>query len=134
MALIKDRDTQRRDGVDLVFPAAASVRIFAGAIVGLNAAGNAVPAGTAGTVCVVGIAQATVDNRTGQIGDENVSVRRGVFALKAAAAGITRAAYGKPVKAVDDESVALIPSEEAATAIVAGVLRHVDDSGVWVQF
>ena len=59
-------------------------------------------------------------------------MRRGTFQLKPAAAGITLAAYGKRVKATDDESVSLVG--EDAAAIVAGIVRDVDADGVWVEF
>jgi hypothetical protein len=130
MALTKDRDTKRRDGVGFTLPAAAGVRIYAGSIVGINADGQAIPAGTAGTVAVLGIAQQHVDNRDGQAGDQPVPIWRGTFAVKAGQANLTNAAYGKPVKAVDDESVALAD----AGAIVAGIVRAVDADGVWVEF
>ncbi|WMD23094.1 hypothetical protein RAS12_12170 [Achromobacter seleniivolatilans] len=132
MALTKDRNTLRRDGRGFRPPAAAGVRIYAGAIVGVNADGHAVPGGSAAAVAILGIAQEQVDNRDGAAGAQSVDVRRGTFQLKPAAAGLTLAAYGKPVKAVDDESVALVG--EDAAAIVAGVVRDVDADGVWVEF
>lgn len=132
MALNKDRNTLRRNGHDFRLPAAAGVRIYAGSIVGVNADGDAVPGGGAVAVAVVGIAQEQIDNRDGAAGSQTVHVRRGTFQLKPGAAGITRAAYGKPVKATDDESVALVGAD--AAAIVAGILRDVDADGVWVEF
>lgn len=130
MALTKDRDTKRRDGVSFSLPAAAGARLYAGSIAGINADGQAVPAGTAAAVAVLGIVQDHVDNRDGQAGDRQVPIRRGTFAVKAGQANLTNAAYGKTVKAVDDESVALAD----AGAIVAGIVRAVDADGVWVEF
>lgn len=131
MALTQDRSTLRRNGQGLRPPVAAGVRLFAGGIVGVNATGQAVPAGTPAAVAILGIAQENVDNRDGTAGEQSVEVRRGTFQLKPAAAGITLADYGKPVTAVDDESVGLI-GEDAA--IVAGIVRDVDADGVWVEF
>jgi len=128
MALKQDRNTARRDGVDFRWPVGAGQRIFAGSLVGVLGSGVAVPAGTAGIVAIVGIAQEHVDNRDGEDGDKNVNVRRGVFALKGP--GITPADYGKRVRAVDDESVALVQGNELAAGTVCGV----DDEGVWVEF
>lgn len=130
MALTHDRDTLRRDGVDVALPPAAGVCIWAGAMVGVNAAGQAVPAGTPDALAVIGIAQNAVDNRLGQSSDEQIRIRRGVYALKAAAAGITAATYGQAVQAVDDETVALLTEG----AITAGVIRAVDSDGVWIEF
>lgn len=130
--MANDRNTPRRDGLGLRLPVAAAVRLFAGRMVGVNADGNAVPGGSAAAVAVVGIAQEQIDNRDGTAGAQSIEVRRGTFQLKPAAAGITLAAYGKPVKATDDESVALVG--EDAAAIVAGTVRDVDADGVWVEF
>lgn len=132
MASTSDRDTLRRDGVGFVLPVAAAVRLFAGRMVGLNANGYAVAGDSAAAVAIVGIAQERVDNRNGADGEQSIDVRRGTFQLKAGAAGITRAAYGQPVKAVDDGSVALVGADTAA--IVAGIVRDVDAGGVWVEF
>lgn len=43
-ALTKDRNTKRRDGVQYSDPVAASTKVFAGALVCINASGFAVPA------------------------------------------------------------------------------------------
>ncbi|MFY1933578.1 hypothetical protein ACOTDC_28635 [Achromobacter xylosoxidans] len=132
MASTSDRHTLRRDGVGFVLPVAAAVRLFAGRMVGLNANGYAVSGDSTAAVAIVGIAQEQVDNRDGADGDVSIETRRGMFHLKAGAAGITRAAYGKPVKAADDESVVLVSAD--AAAIVAGIVRDVDATGVWVEF
>ncbi|CUJ55600.1 hypothetical protein [Achromobacter sp. 2789STDY5608621] len=130
--MANDRNTPRRDGQGLRLPVAAAVRLYAGRMVGVNADGNAVPAGNAAAIAIVGIAQEQIDNRDGTAGAQSVNVRRGTFQLKPAAAGITLAAYGKRVKATDDESVSLVG--EDAAAIVAGIVRDVDADGVWVEF
>lgn len=130
--MANDRNTPRRDGLGLRLPVAAAVRLYAGRMVGVNADGNAVPAGNAAAIAIVGIAQEQIDNRDGTAGAQSVNVRRGTFQLKPAAAGITLAAYGKRVKAIDDESVSLVG--EDAAAIVAGIVRDVDADGVWVEF
>lgn len=130
--MANDRNTPRRDGLGLRLPVAAAVRLYAGRMVGVNADGNAVPAGNAAAIAIVGIAQEQIDNRDGTAGAQSVNVRRGTFQLKPAAAGITLAAYGKRVKATDDESVSLVG--EDAAAIVAGIVRDVDADGVWVEF
>ena len=130
--MANDRNTPRRDGLGLRLPVAAAVRLYAGRMVGVNADGNAVPAGNAAAIAIVGIAQEQIDNRDGTAGAQSVNVRRGTFQLTPAAAGITLAAYGKRVKATDDESVSLVG--EDAAAIVAGIVRDVDADGVWVEF
>ncbi len=132
MTSTSDRDTPRRDGLGFALPVAAGVRIFAGCMVGLNATGYAVPGASMAAVAIVGIAQERIDNRDGTDGAQSIDVRRGMFLIKPGATGITRANYGQPVKAADDDSVALIGTDTAA--IVAGMVRDVDADGVWVEF
>ena len=52
--MANDRNTPRRDGLGLRLPVAAAVRLYAGRMVGVNADGNAVPAGNAAAI-VAGI-------------------------------------------------------------------------------
>lgn len=133
MALSKDRNTKRRDGVSFNDPLAASTRIFAGALVCLNAAGNAVPGATSTTLKARGVAQEYVDNSAGAAGDQRVSTRRGVFnfANSASADEITRADIGVNAYIVDDQTVA--KTSATNTRSVAGVIRDVDSDGVWVE-
>jgi|TARA_Y100001001_G_scaffold105075_1_gene102787 hypothetical protein len=133
MALTADRNTKRRDGVLYSDPVAAATRIFAGSIVCLDASGNAVPGSTATTLTARGVAQEQVDNRDGAAGDLRVETRRGVFpfANSASTDEITRADIGNSAYIVDDETVA--KTNGTSTRSVAGVIRDVDDSGVWVE-
>ena len=99
----------------------------------LDASGNAVPGSTATTLTVRGVAQEQVDNRDGAAGDLRVETRRGVFpfANSASTDEITRADIGNSAYIVDDETVA--KTNGTSTRSVAGVIRDVDDSGVWVE-
>lgn len=134
MALTKDRDTKRRDGVQFSHPVAASAVIYAGALVALDAAGNAVPGATATTLKAVGVAQAQVNNSGGAAGALRVEVRRGVylFTNSAAADEITRAEIGGTAYIVDDATVA--KTNGTSTRSIAGVIRDVDAVGVWIEF
>lgn len=133
MALTKDRDTKRRDGVQFSHPIAAATVIFAGALVALNAAGDAVPGSTSTTLKAVGVAQETVDNSSGAAGAVRVEVRRGLFRFgnSAAADAITRAEIGSNAYIVDDETVA--KTSGTSTRSIAGVIRDVDSAGVWIE-
>lgn len=133
MALSKDRNTKRRDGLLFSDPVAASTVIYAGALVCLNAAGNAVPGSTATTLKPRGVAQEHVDNSAGVAGDVRVESRRGVFPFdnSAAADEITRADIGTTAYIVDDHTVA--KTDGTATRSAAGVIRDVDSDGVWVE-
>jgi hypothetical protein len=61
-------------------PVAAATNIGEGAMVALNAAGNAVQAASAITGHVIGKAVSAVEN-PGAIGDKTVRIQRGVFSL-----------------------------------------------------
>ena len=115
-------------------PVAAGVKIFAGALVCLNAAGFATPGVTATTVKALGRAEATIDNTTGANGDLNIRIRRGVFRFANSAAGdlIARADVLGTAYIVDDQTVA--KTNGGGTRSVAGTIRDVDAQGVWVLF
>ena len=133
MALTKDRNTSRRDGVQYNDPLAANAKIYAGSIVCLDASGNAVPGSTATTLKVRGLAQEQVDNTGGTAGAKRIESRRGVFQLANSASTdlITRAEIGSQCYIVDDQTVA--KTSATNTRSVAGVVRDVDDGGVWVE-
>ena len=131
-ALTQDRNTERRDGVQFNDPVAASTRIFAGSLVCLNAAGNAVPGSTSATLKARGLAQEHIDNRDGAAGDQRIETRRGTFhfANSASADEITREDIGELAYIVDDQTVA--KTDATSTRSVAGTIADVDSAGVWV--
>jgi len=131
-ALTQDRNTPRRDGVQFNDPVAASTRIFAGSLVCLNAAGDAVPGSTSTTLTARGLAHAHVDNRDGAAGAQSIESRRGTFqfANSASTDEITRADIGELAYIVDDQTVA--KTDATSTRSVAGTIADVDSAGVWV--
>lgn len=133
MALTADRTTPARDGIAHVFDVAAATRIYAGAMVALNAAGAAVPATATAGLTVVGRAEEQVDNTAGDAGDQTVRVNAGVFRWtnSAGADEITDAHVGRVCYAVDDETVAATSNGGARSP--AGRVVDVDDLGVWVD-
>jgi hypothetical protein len=133
VALTKDRNTKRRDVVVFSDPMAASAKIYAGALVCINAAGYAVAGSTSTTLKVRGVAQEQVDNSTGAAGAQLVNSRRGCFPFinSAAADEITRADIGATAYIVDDQTVAKTNGTNTRSA--AGVIRDVDSDGVWVE-
>ena len=132
MALAKDRLIKRRDGVDFSDPMAATTTIYAGALVCLNAAGNAVPGSTATTLIARGVATEYVAN-TGSAGDKSVPTRAGVFNFKNSTSTdeITRAEIGDNCYIVDDETVA--KTNGSTTRSIAGKIIDLDSAGVWVS-
>lgn len=132
-ALAKDRSTPWRAGEDHDFPVAAATKIYAGALVVLDAAGNAEPAATATGKIAVGRAEEQVDNSAGAAADLTVKVRAGVFRFANSAAGdaITKAEIGDLCYAVDDQTVA--KTDGTGTRSAAGHIVDVDTVGVWVR-
>jgi hypothetical protein len=133
MALTADRMTKRRDGNTFNDPIAASTKIYLGALVCLNAAGNAVPGSASTTLLARGVALKQVDNTTGSAGDLSVETETGVFCFKNSASGdlIARAEIGDVCYIVDDQTVAKTDGTGARSP--AGKIVDVDSAGVWVD-
>lgn len=131
--LTQDRNVPRTDGVLFADPAAAATTIYAGALVALNASGQAVPASATVAQRTRGVAQAQVNNSAGAAGALLVPIRRGVYRFDNSAAGdlITVADIGAVCYVVDDETVA--KTDAVGTRPVAGTIRIVDADGVWVE-
>ncbi|NRA56244.1 MAG: hypothetical protein HRU23_19045 [Gammaproteobacteria bacterium] len=127
VALAKDRRTPRRSGVDFNDPVAAAVKIYAGALVVLNAAGDAAPGTTALGLKVRGVSQENVDNTAG---GKKVNSMAGIFRL-GNDGSITRADIGNTAYIVDDQTVA--DTDGTNTRSAAGTIVDVDSVGVWVQ-
>lgn len=126
----KDIDTRRREkGISRTIPVAASTKLYAGALVGVNAAGYAVKGSDTASIMIVGRASAQVDNSAGAAGDLSIVVETGVFeyAMSAAAAAVGYAIYktnqGK-VYVDDDQTIGL--AADAANSIVAGWAVEID--------
>ena len=132
-ALTKDRNTKRRDAKVFSDPVAGTTKIYAGALVCINASGYAVPGSTSTALKARGVAQEQVDNSTGAAGDKRVETNRGCFpfANSASADEITRADIGATAYIVDDQTVAKTNGTNTRSA--AGVIRDVDSDGVWVE-
>lgn len=134
MALTKNRTTLARSGDVLALGAAAGVRVFAGGLVALTAAGLATPGAVATTLTGAGRAKREVDNTGGVDGAETVEVEKGVFRFdnSAGADEITAADIGSDCFIVDDETVA--KTDGSSTRSVAGKVFDVETAGVWVKF
>ncbi len=123
-------DTPSRPGLSLSLPAAAATLIFAGTLVALDAAGNAVPASDATLLVVVGRAVATVDNSAGLAGAQAVLVERGVFKYaNSGANALDPDDKGKWAFVEDDQTVA----ETSAHKVKAGRVVDVEADGVWID-
>jgi hypothetical protein len=131
-ATTTDRLTDRRDGIQYRFPVGAGKTIHTGTLVVL-AAGAAEEGSTAKSLTAVGVAEDHADNSGGSAGDIRVPVRRGVFAFANSADtdAITLAEVGTDCYIVDNQTVA--KTNSSSTRSKAGVVRDVDDAGVWVE-
>lgn len=123
-ALTKNKPPRTRDGVGFGDPVAADTRIFEGALVALDASGNAINA-TASTANIRGVAMREANNTDGAAGDLLVETRKGVFLF--ANNGLDRTDIGTVVKVTDNQTVG------GAGSANAGTLVDLDDAGAWVR-
>lgn len=112
---------------------AASVKLYAGALVCVTAAGYATPGATATTLIAMGRCEELADNSAGVAGAIKARVKPGVFkfANSSAADQIAADDIGKDAYVVDDQTVAL--TDGTSTRSKAGKIVGVDtDGGVFV--
>lgn len=133
VALTASRNTPYRERKIVVFPVATGVKIFAGALVALNANGYLVPGGVSTTLRYQGRAEDFCDNTGGGDGAKTVAVRRNeAFKYANAAADpVAQADVGNTVFIVDDQTVA--KTNGVNTRSAAGKLLGVDVDGVWIE-
>lgn len=132
-ALTSSRPTPQKGKELASFPVAANVKIFAGALVALNAAGYLVPGSVSTTLRYQGKAEDFVDNTGGADGAKKVLVRRNL-AFKFAnhqADPVAQADVGNTVYIVDDQTVAKTNGTNTRSA--AGKLLAIEANGVWVE-
>ncbi len=135
MTTTADRKTDQLGTPGEVIPAifsfgvAASTKIYAGAMVAINASGYAVPASADNTLTVWGRCEKAVDNTSGSNGDLQVSVRVGVFFYASGTSGdaITKANVGSPCYVIDDHTVGLTDGSGARPK--AGTIVAISPSG-----
>lgn len=138
-ALLIDRKTDQLGTADVAYPVLlrypveASTSIYGGALVAINAAGNAVPASAIGALKCVGRAERQCLNlatggtispdgiASGVAGSISVPIHQGVFYLNINAdSTITKASFGANVYASDDNTVSL--SDASGTRPYAGYI------------
>jgi len=111
-ALAKDRKTDQLGTPDVVLPAmhalaAAAILVYAGSLIGVNAAGYATKMSADPTLTIVGVAEKQVDNSAGSAGDVAIPFNIGVFYFDVSGTAPTAADIGKTMFAVDDHTVSL---------------------------
>jgi hypothetical protein len=127
-----ERKTEWKDGQLVALKVAASTKIEAGKMVGVNSAGYAVEAADTAGIKVQGVAEETVDNSSGQNGDLVVRIRKNkVFKFKNSGTNAVDVAdAGTLVFVEDDETVA---DAAGTNGVVAGLCIEVAADGVWVE-
>lgn len=133
MALSASRNTPHKDGHLLPFALAAGVKIYAGALVCLNAAGFLVPGSTSTTLTYVGRADDFADNTGGADGAKVLTVRRrkAFKFVNYGADPLVQADLNKTVYIVDDQTVA--KTNGGNTRSAAGRLVGIEPDGVWIE-
>lgn len=126
MALSADRNTPTKDGVEFVYPCAASKTFYAGALVVLDTSGNAEPATAATGKIGAGVCQKYVVSG-GVAAVETVTVRSGMFRFVNGET-ITKAHIGDAAYADDDQTI----YRTATGRSQIGTISDVDSLGVWV--
>lgn len=129
-ALSADREAQERSGDQYQDPIEAGVTCYVGALVVINGAGNAKPAVTGTGLIARGVCEQFVDNSGGAAGIANVKTRKGLFKFKNDGS-IDRTHIEGTAYIVDDQTVAA--TDGTGTRSEAGVIKQVEDNGVWVK-
>lgn len=127
MGTSRDLEIPARSGDRFGYPVAAGVRIFGCSFLAITLAGFVVPAGTAGAVAIVGLAEERVDNRDGADGDLHVEALRGCFGVIFAA---TFADIGRQVFAVDDQTLSF---DGAGGRLLVGTVAGIGDGRTWID-
>ena len=99
----------------------AGVRIYEGAMVGLDSSGNLVPVNTAGAVAVsfAGLASRTYDNSAnGSASADKVEVLRGTYQIAVPSAAAAN--LNAPVYATDDNTFTLTAGSNLQVGTLAG--------------
>ena len=128
--LSKDKNTVSQEGIVLVFPAAASAKVYAGGIGVLNATGYATKGSAAAGLKAVGRIEEFVDNTNGVDGAVTIKVKRGVFKFKNSGTdALTRSEIFTDCYIEDDETVCKTVTGKSK----AGTVIDIDSDGVWVE-
>ena len=130
-ALTEDRNTPRKDGVEIALPVVADDCIYGGSLVAVNAAGYLNPGSDTVGLIFAGVASERADNTGGAAGDIDCKVRRKGMHLFAIAAA-TVANLGDAVYLVDDQTVGLAAT--TTNDIKCGTIWGIESATqVWVD-
>lgn len=129
MVATNDQKLSRKlDGSGFGYPALGGQLIFGHTLVGLTAAGFAVPIQHADAIKCVGVSEERIDNREGGDGDQTVETEHAVWKWTVAGADVSN--IGDAVYAADDITLQLT---NAGGELLAGSIKTIDAEGVWVS-
>ncbi len=132
MAITQSQPIDRRLGNKYQFPVAAATLLYAGGLGALDGSNRLVMASDAAARRCLGPVFGEVDNRDGAAGDLYGEVEVGIFKLdNDGDAPVTDDHIGQPCFVKDNATVSASPGTHG---VVAGLVRKVDDDGVWVDF
>ncbi|RFB91772.1 hypothetical protein B5K08_15860 [Rhizobium leguminosarum bv. trifolii] len=109
------------------YPVLAGVIIYGGAAVGITANKEAVPAGHASAVKLIGFAEERIDNSTGATGDQYVKIEKDIRVIPLAGAVVAN--IGAAVYASADDTFTLA----AGALLQIGTIDAIDADGVWLK-
>lgn len=129
MAATDDIRSRKKPGLGrrYAYPVLGGQKIFGGAAVGITANKEAVPAGHASAVKLIGFAEERVDNSLGATGDLSVTVEKDARLISLA--GATVANIGATVYASADDTFTLT----AGSLLALGTIDAIDADGVWLK-
>ncbi len=124
-----------RKGDQFSHPVKAATKIAAGHLVVLDVTGFALEAHVAPNLIVCGMAEASVDNEEGANGAKRVNCARGTELFRFendTADPVVRSHINGLCYILDSETVS--SSHDTNARSQAGIVRDLDDTGVWVEF
>lgn len=124
-ALTKDRQPPAtvgaNDGGGVVMTYDCIVdKFYRGALISINAAGNAEPANVTATVACIGVCLENKDNSGGSIGDKTVKVLTGAR-IKHDVTNVTKAELGDVAYASDDQTMTLVSTANSEAGWIIGI-------------
>ena len=131
-AATQDRNTERKEGVEIPQPVVANDCIYGGTLVANNAAGYLNPGSDTAGLIFAGVSMERADNTGGAAGAIKCRVRRKGMYLFALGTAITIANVGDKVFLVDDQTVDL--AANTTNDIYCGVIaEYYSTAKAWID-
>lgn len=121
------RSRRKHGGRSYGYPALAGVVLYGGAAAGITANKEAVPAGHASAVKLIGFVEERVDNTGGQTGDQIVRIEKDIRLIPLAGAVVAN--ISAAVYASADDTFTLT----AGALLQIGTIDAIDADGVWLK-